>query len=62
MKVVIQGIERFKREDCDLIIINTSGQHSNKDTLSEEMCQLYEATVYSSYHYHHNIVTFVYSS
>ncbi|GKF60101.1 signal recognition particle 54 kDa protein 2, partial [Tanacetum coccineum] len=42
--VAVKGIETFKREKRDLIIIDTSGRHIQEKALFEEMRQLREAT------------------
>ncbi|GFP93198.1 signal recognition particle 54 kDa protein 2 [Phtheirospermum japonicum] len=39
-----EGVERFKKENCDLIIVDTSGRHKQEAALFEEMRQLSEAT------------------
>ncbi|OVA02818.1 Signal recognition particle [Macleaya cordata] len=44
VKVAVQGVERFKKENCDLIIVDTSGRHQQEAALFEEMRQLAEAT------------------
>ncbi|XP_045814903.1 signal recognition particle 54 kDa protein 2-like [Trifolium pratense] len=44
VKIVVEGVERFKEENCDLIILDTSGRHKQEAALFEEMCQLSEAT------------------
>ncbi|GKB90030.1 signal recognition particle 54 kDa protein 2 [Tanacetum coccineum] len=41
--VAVEGIEKFKRENRDLIIIDTSGRHVQEKALFEEMRQLREA-------------------
>ncbi|KAI5576365.1 hypothetical protein BDE02_09G040200 [Populus trichocarpa] len=38
------GVERFKKENCDLIIVGTSGQHKQEAALFEEIRQVSEAT------------------
>ncbi|KAI3966713.1 hypothetical protein MKW92_016530, partial [Papaver armeniacum] len=42
--VAVQGKDRFMKENCDLIIIDTSGRHQQEASLFEEMRQLAEAT------------------
>ena len=39
------GVEKFKAENFDIIIIDTSGRHKQEDSLFEEMLQLQNATV-----------------
>ena len=45
MKIAVEGVETFKKENCDLIIIDTSGRHKQEAALFEEMRQVSEATV-----------------
>ena len=45
MKIAVEGVERFKKENCDLIIVDTSGRHKQEAALFEEMRQVSEATV-----------------
>ncbi|KAL8033008.1 hypothetical protein ABFX02_13G135300 [Erythranthe guttata] len=42
--IAAQGVERFKKENYDLIIVDTSGRHRQEAALFEEMRQLAEAT------------------
>jgi signal recognition particle subunit SRP54 len=42
-------VERFKKENCDLIIVGTSGQHKQEAALFEEIRQVSEATVCYSF-------------
>ncbi|KAI5009388.1 hypothetical protein ZWY2020_011525 [Hordeum vulgare] len=44
VKIAIEGVERFRKENCDLIIVYTSGRHKQEATLFEEMRQVSEAT------------------
>lgn len=46
VKIAVEGVERFKQENCDLIIVDTSGRHQQEAALFEEMRQLAEATVF----------------
>jgi signal recognition particle subunit SRP54 len=46
VKIAVEGVERFKEEDHDLIIVDTSGRHKQEAALFEEMRQVSEATVY----------------
>lgn len=41
----MEGVETFKKENCDLIIVDTSGRHKQEVALFEEMRQVAEATV-----------------
>ncbi|KAL5176532.1 Signal recognition particle protein 2 [Glycine soja] len=47
VKIAVEGVERFKQENCDLIIVDTSGRHKQEAALFEEMRQVSEATVFS---------------
>jgi signal recognition particle subunit SRP54 len=42
-KIAADGVERFKAEKNDLIIVDTSGRHKQEDSLFEEMRQVAEA-------------------
>ncbi|KAG5572573.1 hypothetical protein H5410_062339 [Solanum commersonii] len=44
MKIAVDGVETFKKENCDLIIVDTSGRHKQEAALFEEMRQVAEAT------------------
>ncbi|KAE8696124.1 Signal recognition particle 54 kDa protein 3 [Hibiscus syriacus] len=44
VKIAMEGVERFKKENCDLIIVDTSGRHKQEAALFEEMRQVSEAT------------------
>ncbi|KAF8042774.1 hypothetical protein BT93_A1182 [Corymbia citriodora subsp. variegata] len=44
VKIAVEGVETFKKENCDLIIVDTSGRHKQEATLFEEMRQVSEAT------------------
>ncbi|KAG2729340.1 hypothetical protein I3843_01G241000 [Carya illinoinensis] len=44
VKIAVDGVERFKKENCDLIIVDTSGRHKQEAALFEEMRQVSEAT------------------
>ncbi|CAD6253051.1 unnamed protein product [Miscanthus lutarioriparius] len=45
VKFAVEGVERFKKENCDLIIVDTSGRHKQEAALFEEMRQVSEATL-----------------
>ncbi|KAF3955443.1 hypothetical protein CMV_019340 [Castanea mollissima] len=49
VKIAVEGVETFKKENCDLIIVDTSGRHKQEAALFEEMRQVSEATVISWY-------------
>ncbi|KAL7103705.1 hypothetical protein ACP275_08G196000 [Erythranthe tilingii] len=44
VRIAVEGVELFKKENCDLIIVDTSGRHKQEAALFEEMRQLCEAT------------------
>ncbi|XP_045808905.1 signal recognition particle 54 kDa protein 2-like isoform X2 [Trifolium pratense] len=44
VKIAVEGVERFKEENRDLIIVDTSGRHKQEAALFEEMRQVSEAT------------------
>jgi signal recognition particle subunit SRP54 len=44
VKIAVEGVDRFKKEKCDLIIVDTSGRHKQEAALFEEMRQVSEAT------------------
>ncbi|XP_048133064.1 signal recognition particle 54 kDa protein 2-like isoform X3 [Rhodamnia argentea] len=44
VKIAVEGVETFKKENCDLIIVDTSGRHKQEAVLFEEMRQVSEAT------------------
>jgi len=51
VRVAVEGVDRFRNADqaaaaegCDLIVVDTSGRHSQEAALLEEMRQLAEAT------------------
>lgn len=45
VKIAVEGVETFKKENRDLIIVDTSGRHKQEAALFEEMRQVSEATV-----------------
>ncbi|KAH9611916.1 hypothetical protein KSS87_003061 [Heliosperma pusillum] len=42
--IAVEGLEKFKKENYDLVIIDTSGRHKQEAALFEEMRQVAEAT------------------
>ncbi|KAK1564908.1 hypothetical protein Q3G72_014363 [Acer saccharum] len=44
VRIAVEGVERFKKENCDLIIVDTGGRHKEDASLFEEMRQVAEAT------------------
>lgn len=45
VKIAQEGVDTFKKENCDLIIVDTSGRHKQEAALFEEMRQVAEVTV-----------------
>ncbi|CAH8384375.1 unnamed protein product [Eruca vesicaria subsp. sativa] len=43
VKTAVEGVDTFKKENCDLIIVDTSGCHKQEATHFEEMRQVAEA-------------------
>ena len=39
-----EGVERFKKENYEIIIVDTSGRHKQEDSLFEEMLQVCQIT------------------
>lgn len=46
--IASEGVEKFKNENFEIIIVDTSGRHKQEDSLFEEMLQVANAIV-SSY-------------
>ncbi|KAG6547007.1 hypothetical protein Mapa_011624 [Marchantia paleacea] len=44
VKIAQEGVDTFKKENCDLIIVDTSGRHKQEAALFEEMRQVAEVT------------------
>ncbi|KAF6145887.1 hypothetical protein GIB67_028882, partial [Kingdonia uniflora] len=44
LKITVEGVDRFKQKNCDLIIVDTSGRRKQEASLFEEMRQVSEAT------------------
>ncbi|BFG41089.1 hypothetical protein CerSpe_273630 [Prunus speciosa] len=44
VKIAVEGVETFSKENCDLMIVDTSGCHKQEAALFEEMCRVSEAT------------------
>lgn len=38
--IAMDGVEQFKKEGFEIIIIDTSGRHKQEDSLFEEMLQI----------------------
>lgn len=40
-----EGVEKFKKENFEIIIVDTSGRHKQEDSLFEEMLQVEQSIV-----------------
>lgn len=45
MVIAQDGVEMFKKEGFEIIIVDTSGRHKQEDSLFEEMLQVSNAVV-----------------
>jgi signal recognition particle subunit SRP54 len=45
--IASEGVEKFKNENFEIIIVDTSGRHKQEDSLFEEMLQVSNAIVSS---------------
>ena len=54
--IAADGVEKFKNENFEIIIVDTSGRHKQEDSLFEEMLQVSNAVVRSNVK--HELVTF----
>ena len=43
--IAAEGVEKFKSESFEIIIVDTSGRHKQEDSLFEEMLQVSNAVV-----------------
>lgn len=43
--IAAEGVEKFKTENFEIIIVDTSGRHKQEDSLFEEMLQVSNAVV-----------------
>lgn len=43
--IAAEGVEKFKGENFEIIIVDTSGRHKQEDSLFEEMLQVSNAVV-----------------
>ena len=43
--IAYEGVEKFKNENFEIIIVDTSGRHKQEDALFEEMLQVYNSIV-----------------
>lgn len=57
--IASEGVEKFKNENFEIIIVDTSGRHKQEDSLFEEMLQVANAIV-SSFRFNHIRRTLVY--
>lgn len=53
------GVDKFKSEKYDLIIVDTSGRHKQQESLLEEMKQIATAVVYI-FHSIYSIFVYMY--
>lgn len=47
--IASEGVEKFKNENFEIIIVDTSGRHKQEDSLFEEMLQVANAIVSDSW-------------
>lgn len=45
MVIATEGVDKFKAESFEIIIVDTSGRHKQEDSLFEEMLQVSNAVV-----------------
>ena len=45
MEIAKDGVDKFKSENFEILIVDTSGRHKQEDSLFEEMLQVYTAIV-----------------
>ena len=43
--IASDGVDKFKDENFEIIIVDTSGRHKQEDSLFEEMLQVYNTIV-----------------
>lgn len=43
--IASDGVDKFKGENFEIIIVDTSGRHKQEDSLFEEMLQVYNTIV-----------------
>lgn len=43
--IASEGVDKFKAENFEIIIVDTSGRHKQEDSLFEEMLQVSNAVV-----------------
>lgn len=44
--MALDGVQQFKEENYDIIIVDTSGRHKQEEALFEEMQQVSQAIVF----------------
>ena len=49
--IASEGVEKFKEEKFEIIIVDTSGRHMQADALFEEMLQVSNAVVINSFQF-----------
>ena len=45
VEIAKDGVDKFKSENFEILIVDTSGRHKQEDSLFEEMLQVYTAIV-----------------
>ncbi len=50
--IASEGVEKFKEEKFEIIIVDTSGRHMQADALFEEMLQVSNAVVINSFQFY----------
>lgn len=58
--IAAEGVEKFKKENFEIIIVDTSGRHKQEDSLFEEMLQVSNAIVSFQYDWMKSIFWTVY--
>lgn len=53
-----EGVDKFRDENFEIIIVDTSGRHKQEDSLFEEMLQVSNVTV--SFQYRNKVTYFTY--
>jgi len=43
--IAAEGVEKFKKENFEIIVVDTSGRHKQEESLFEEMLQVSNAVV-----------------
>lgn len=58
MVIAQEGVDKFRDENFEIIIVDTSGRHKQEDSLFEEMLQVSNVTV--SFQYRNKVTYFTY--